>query len=75
MTVEDPGGSAAATEDLQAKIATVRARRAALEGHRRTLEQSGEEELSLTDPDSRVMKTAKIAVDPKHRLIADRTNF
>ncbi|MDE0271047.1 MAG: IS1182 family transposase [Gammaproteobacteria bacterium] len=78
---DDPGRSAAATEGLQAKIAKVRARRTVLEGHRKTLEQSGDEQLSLTDPDSRVMKTAKgavvgynaqIAVDPKHHLIAEQ---
>ena len=55
---DDPGASAAAP-DLQGKIAAIRKRRATLKAHRETLEESGREQLSLTDPDSRVMKTAK----------------
>ena len=66
---------------MQGKIAAIRKRRATLKAHRKTLEESGREQLSLTDPGSRVMKTAKgvvvgynvqIAVDPKHNLIAEQ---
>ena len=77
---DDPGASAAAP-DLQGKIAAIRKRRATLKSHCETLEESGREQLSLTDPDSRAMKTAKgvvvgynvqIAVDPKHNLTAEQ---
>ena len=77
---DDPGTSAAAT-DLQEKIAAIRKRRATLRAHRETLKESGRGQLSLTAPDSRVMKTAtgavvgynvQIAVDAKHNLIAEQ---
>ena len=77
---DDSGGSASVT-DLQRKIAAIRERRTALSARRKQLEDSGREQLSLTDPDSRLMKTAKgavvgynvqIAVDSKHHLIAEQ---
>ena len=50
-----PGGRAAAVADLQEKIASIRKRKETLEGHRQTLDDTGEAQLSLTDPDSRSM--------------------
>ena len=59
----------------------MRKRKAVLEGHRETLEESGEAQLSLTDPDARAMPSstkvgvgynAQIAVDAKHKLIAEQ---
>ena len=61
------------------KIAAVPELRATL--HRKTLEENGRKQLSLTHPDSRVMKIAKgaavgyniqIAVEPKRNLIAGK---
>ncbi len=76
---DDAGGGAVV--DLEAKIAALRERRTTLEGYRDKLEESGRGQLSLTDPDSRVMRTGKgrvvgynvqIAVDVKHSLIAEQ---
>ncbi len=72
------GGSAG---ELREKIAAIRGRRERLEGHREALAKSGEDQLSLTDPDSRAMHAAtrigvgynvQIAVDAKHKLIAEQ---
>ena len=72
---------AKAVENLDGKIARMRARRTALEGHQQTLDESGEAQLSLTDRDSRAMDpstrvrvgyNAQIAVDTKHNLIAEQ---
>ena len=52
---DDAGGRAAAVADLQEKIASIRKRKETLEGHRQTLDDTGEAQLSLTDPDSRSM--------------------
>lgn len=78
---EDENGSANGSVDrLQEKIDAIRERRARLEGHRKTLEESGEEQISLTDPDSRAMHgtrvgvgyNVQIAVDTRHKLIAEQ---
>ncbi|OKP63050.1 transposase [Ensifer adhaerens] len=67
--------------NLEEKIAGLRRRRARLEGYCAELEQSGDDQLSLTDPDSRAMHSstrvgvgynAQIAVDTKHKLIAEQ---
>ena len=66
---------------LQEKIAAIRERRARLEEHRKALAESGEDQLSLTDPDARAMHASsrigvgynvQIAVDTKHKLIAEQ---
>jgi transposase len=66
---------------LQEKIAAIRGRRERLEEHRKTLEESGQDQLSLTDPDARAMHAAsrvgvgynvQIAVDAKHKLIVEQ---
>ena len=75
---EDSHGSNS-VEHLHEKIESIRKRKATLKGHRKTLDESGEAQLSLTDPDSRAMHAstrvgvgynAQIAVDTKHNLIA-----
>ena len=65
---DDPGN--AAVTDLQRKIEALRARRATLSAHREQLEKSGRRQLSLTDPDSRLVKTYKGAVVGYNVLIA-----
>ena len=79
---DDAGGSAVAVPGLQDKIASLRKRKETLEAHRQTLDDSGEAQLSLTDPDSRSMHSVtrvgvgynvhQIAVDTKHNLIAEQ---
>ena len=79
---DDEGGSAnGSVGRLQEKIDAIRERRARLEGHRKTLEESGEEQISLTDSDSRAMHggsgvgvgyNVQIAVDTRHKLIAEQ---
>ncbi len=78
---DDDGPGGGDVDDLQEKIAAIRGRRERLEGHREALAKSGEDQLSLTDPDSRAMHAAtrvgvgyniQIAVDAKHKLIAEQ---
>ena len=68
-------------ERLQEKITAIRERRERLEGHGKALAESGEEQISLTDPDARAMHSSsrigvgynvQIAVDTKHKLIAEQ---
>jgi transposase len=78
---DDAGGRVGAVADLQDKIASLRNRKETLERHRQTLDDTGEAQLSLTDPDSRSMHPGtgvgvgyniQIAVDTKHNLIAEQ---
>ena len=78
---DDAGGRADAVTDLQEKIASIRKRKETLEGHRQALDDSGEAQRSLTDPDSRSMHpgtrsgvgyNVQVAVDTKHHLIAEQ---
>ena len=78
---DDSGGGTNAVAGLEAKIASLRKRKETLEGHRQTLVDTGETQLSLTDPDSRSMHAGKgvgvgynaqIAVDTRHNLIAEQ---
>ena len=78
---DDAGGRVVAVTDLQDKIASLRKKKETLERHRQTLDDTGEAQLSLTDPDSRSMHSAtrvgvgynvQIAVDTKHNLIAEQ---
>jgi len=75
---DGPGGGR--DDRLQEKIAAIRERRTRLEGHAKALEASGEDQISLTDPDARAMYpksrigvgyNVQIAVDVKHKLIAE----
>ena len=68
-------------EHIQEKIAAIQGRRERFEEHRDALAASGEGQLSLTDPDSRAMHAEtrvgvgyniQIAVDAKHKLIAEQ---
>lgn len=74
---EEPQVSAA---ELAAKIARLQERQQVYEGLKEQLTESGEKQISLTDPDARLMKgrqghhvsyNMQIAVDSKHKLIAD----
>ncbi len=74
-----PEGST--VEKLQEKIAAIQERQERLEGHGKALAESGEDQLSLTDPDARAMHSSsrvgvgyniQIAVDTKHKLIAEQ---
>jgi len=79
-------GQAGATDAaLREKLAALKERKAKYEGYLEQLKESGESQLSLTDPESRRMKlhgdidvcyNAQIAVDPRHHLIVadDVTN-
>ena len=77
---QDSGGAKSAT-DLAEKIESLRKRRVSLQAHKKALQQSGDTQLSLTDPDARAMEpgtrvavgyNAQIAVDTKHNLIAEQ---
>lgn len=76
---EDPGSGQ--IERLTEKIEAVGEHRQRLEGYREALEKSGDDQLSLTDPDARAMHSGsrigvgyniQIAVDTKHKLIAEQ---
>ena len=74
-----PGGGS--NDNLKMKIAAIRQKRDRLKGYLTGLEESGESQLSLTDPDARAMArmtkvgvgyNAQIAVDSKHKLIVEQ---
>lgn len=82
---EDEGKPGATDPQLQEKLKAFQERKQEYEGYLKQLEESGESQLSLTDPESRLMKlhgdkkvcfNAQIAVDSKHHLIVadDVTN-
>jgi transposase len=67
-------------EDIQVKIDELKVRKNRYERIKEQLEKSGENQISLTDPDSRMMKNSKgtdvsynvqIVTDSKHKLIVD----
>ena len=77
---QDSGGAKSAA-DLVEKIESMRKHQASLQAHKKALQQSGDSQLSLTDPDARAMEpgtrvavgyNAQIAVDAKHNLIAEQ---
>lgn len=74
----EEGQSGATDKDLQKKIRALQERRSEYLAHQKHLEETGQSQLSITDPDSRRMKVrgdqdvcynVQIAVDPKHHLI------
>lgn len=82
---EEEGKPGATDPQLQEKLKAYEERKAEYEGYLKHLRESGESQLSLTDPDSRLMKlhgdkkvcyNAQIAVDARHHLIVcgDVTN-
>jgi hypothetical protein len=73
------GGSR--VENLAEKIAAVRERRARCQAMLAQLDRTGEDQISLTDPDSRAMAAhtrvavgynVQVAVDAKHKLIVEQ---
>lgn len=80
-TDKDDTTPSARADNLEAKIAAIKERRARLQDRRTELEASGEDQISLTDPDARAMHSSsrigvgyniQIAVDTKHKLIAEQ---
>ena len=78
---EEEGCGTRSDPRLQEKIESMRKKKERLEGYRKSLEESGEAQLSLTDPDSRSMRAGtrvgvgynvQVAVDTKHHLIAEQ---
>ena len=79
---DDVGGAdPSKAKGLQAKIAKVRERRVHLEACQSDLAKSVDDQISLTDPDSRAMHPSsrvsvgynvQLAVDTKHKLIAEQ---
>jgi transposase len=78
--VESNDDSEVSVEELQAKIAALQERQLVYEGLQEQLVESGEKQISLTDAEARLMKgrqghhvsyNVQIAVDSKHKLIAD----
>ncbi|MCY4496370.1 MAG: hypothetical protein OXC14_03715 [Rhodospirillaceae bacterium] len=76
---QDADGGTRAVAHLQEKMASMRKRREVSEDHRRTLDESGEAQLPLTDSDARATQAgtgvgvgynAQFAVDTRHNLIA-----
>jgi len=78
---QDAEHPACTPEDLRARVEQLQERRAGYQALQQQLEQSGESQLSLTDPDSRSMLLAgqrtavsynvQIAVDSRHKLIVE----
>lgn len=79
---EEPEEKKLTAEELQEKIEEMKRRRAEAEKMQKGLDESGESQISLTDPDSRMMPVSggrrtdvgynvQVSVDPKHKLIVD----
>ena len=78
---KDDTTPSARVDNLEEKIAAIKERRACLEQHRAELDASGDDQISLIDPDARAMHSSsriglgyniQIAVDTKHKLIAEQ---
>jgi transposase len=78
--VEGNDDSEVSAGELQAKIAALQERQLVYKGLQEQLVESGEKQISLTDAEARLMKgrqghhvsyNVQIAVDSKHKLIAD----
>jgi transposase len=79
---EEPEQKKLTAEELQEKIDEMKRRRAEAEKLEKKLDESGQSQISLTDPDSRMMPVSggrrtdvcynvQVSVDPKHKLIVD----
>jgi transposase len=79
---EEPEEKKLTAEELQQKIDEMKRHRAEAEKMKKELDESGESQISLTDPDSRMMPVSggrrtdvgynvQVSVDPKHKLIVD----
>jgi transposase len=78
---DDSGPGGGSIDQLQEKIKAIKERRDQLLSYRAQLDESGEDQLSLTDPDARAMHATsrvgvgyniQIAVDVKHKLIVEQ---
>jgi transposase len=79
VTESNTGGSR--VENLAEKIAAIRERRTRCKAMLAQLDRTGEEQISLTDPDSRAMAAhthvavgynVQVAVDTRHKLIVEQ---
>jgi len=79
---EEPEEKKLSAEELQEKIEEMKHFRAEAEKMKKELDESGETQISLTDPDSRMMPVSgdrrtdvsynvQVSVDEKHKLIVD----
>lgn len=79
---QEPEERKLTAEELKEKIKALRERMKKYKGFKKQMEDSGESQISLTDPDSRSMPLAggprtqvgynvQVAVDEKHKLIVD----
>jgi transposase len=78
---EEPEVKTPSAEELQKKIEQLKERKEKYEGLQQQLQESGEKQVSLTDPDSRAMVTGhghtdvcynvQTVVDSKHKLIVE----
>ena len=77
----ESAASGSRVKNLAEKIAAIRERRRRCEDMLAHLEQTGEDQISLTDPDSRAMAAhtrvavgynVQVAVDTKHKLIVEQ---
>jgi hypothetical protein len=76
-----PKATGSRVKNLAEKIAAIRERRTRCKTMLEQLDRNGEDQTSLTDPDSRAMAAhtgvavgynAEVAVDAKHKLIVER---
>jgi transposase len=79
--VTESGTAGSRTKNLAEKIAAIRERRTRCKAMLTELDRTGEEQISLTDPDSRAMAAhtrvavgynIQVAVDAKHKLIVEQ---
>jgi len=79
--VSESGTAGSRTKNLAEKIAAIRERRTRCKAMLTELDRTGEERISLTDPDSRAMAAhtrvavgynIQVAVDAKHKLIVEQ---
>jgi len=79
---QEPDEPTLSAEQLKAKIRKLRGRLKKVKGLQRLMEETGESQISLTDPDARSMPVGggrvtdvgynvQVAVDPKHKLIVE----
>jgi transposase len=79
--VSESGTAGSRTKNLAEKIAAIRERRTRCKAMLTELDRTGEDQISLTDPDSRAMAAhtrvavgynIQVAVDAKHKLIVEQ---
>ena len=79
--VSESGTAGSRTKNLAEKIAAIRERRTRCKAMLTELDRTGEDQISLTDPDSRAMAAhtrvavgynVQVAVDAKHKLIVEQ---